>query len=235
MIAVAQIGSILSCNSFLPGLQQLVLAAKIPRCSLPRQAMAPSIPVLLFLHQLPPLCCHLLLLLLLLKVACNSDFRLKPVHIPLVNAPFHLFSRTQLHLFMVLLFYSLAAMLRPSSAGSRPWGLRAGSPLVRTLQVCASKPSFPWVFSCLILCNPLSGCRVFCHLHFPSHWNGSSHPCKRSLAGSAIVIVTFYTQAFVKYQAPLNHRGMSSAESLFFHRYPLMMPADDKVNKFNFK
>lgn len=178
MIAVAQIGSILSCNSFLPGLQQLVLAAKIPRCSLPRQAMAPSIPVLLFLHQLPPLCCHLLLLLLLLKVACNSDFRLKPVHIPLVNAPFHLFSRTQLHLFMVLLFYSLAAMLRPSSAGSRPWGLRAGSPLVRTLQVCASKPSFPWVFSCLILCNPCQGVGFSATSTSPVTGMGAAIPAK---------------------------------------------------------
>jgi hypothetical protein len=34
-------------------------------------------------------------------------------------------------------FHPPAAMQRPSSAGSRPWGLRAGSPIVRTLQVCA--------------------------------------------------------------------------------------------------
>ena len=120
------------------------------------------------------------------------------------HAPFHSSSRI---CSFIPLFNPLTAVLRPSSAGSRPWGLRAGSPLVRTLQVCVIMPSVARSCICLIFCFPLSGRRIFCNIRFSSHRNGS-HPRKGSLAGSAIVNVTFCTRAIVKYKRPLYHPAM---------------------------
>ncbi len=181
-----------------------MVAARIPLCSPQQQATGLSIPVLLCLHQLPLLCYRLLRPLLQLKVACSNDFRLKPVLTSFINAPFHSSSRI---CSFIPLFNPLTAVLRPSSAGSRPWGLRAGSPLVRTLQVCVIMPSVARSCICLIFCFPLSGRRIFCNIRFSSHRNGS-HPRKGSLAGSAIVNVTFCTRSIVKYKRPLYHPAM---------------------------
>ncbi len=79
-------------------------------------------------------------------------------------------------------------MLRPSSAGSRPWGLRAGSPIVRTLQVCTPP-------SCAVrpaaahgeLTPRRLGCRIFCNVDSASAQHGGTNHCQGSVAGAAIV------------------------------------------------
>ena len=75
-----------------------------------------------------------------------------------------------------------------SSAGSQPRGRRAGSHVVRTLQVC-TPPSCDVCPSSAYgeLTLRRLGCRIFCKVVSASAQHGGTNHCQGSVAGAAIV------------------------------------------------